>query len=113
MRPGYLRGLGPIRPPELSSLRDPSAQDGGGLEPPKGQEERQRVRVTASRAAVHHLLRSGAGGSLEATSRSAMGTAHSAPMVSTLDPLESLDEALKRLGLETAIGVGDEGPGQT
>jgi hypothetical protein len=83
MRPGYLRELGPIRSPELSSLRDPSAQDGGGVELPKGQEERQRVRVTASRAAVHHLLRSGAGGSLEATSRSAMGTAHSAPMVST------------------------------
>jgi hypothetical protein len=41
-----------------------------------------------------------------------MGTAHSAPMGQHLDSLESLDEALKRLGLETAIGVGDEGPGQ-
>jgi hypothetical protein len=27
--------------------------------------------------------------------------------------LESLDEALEGLGLEAAVGVGDEGPGQT
>ena len=29
-----------------------------------------------------------------------------------LDALESLDEALEGLGLEAAVGVGDEGPGQ-
>ena len=106
----------------LDELHREGHRQGSGLEPPKGETARrfpaepeqlvrERVGVAARSATVDDLLGQ-APEVLQEHQRSAIGTAHSSPMVSGWTRWNALDEALESLGLEAAVGMGDEGPGQ-
>ena len=111
-----------LLPQALDELHREGHRQGSGLEPPKGetarrfpaesqQVVRERVRVAARSAAVDDLL----GQAPEVLQEHQTEGDRDGPQLADgqhLDALESLDEALESLGVEAAVGVGDEGPGQ-